>query len=255
MLTCFASMLTCSLHLMSYLLPQLHFPSLASTPLFTPTHLARATVLELGSGTGLLAIALAPFVGRWVCTDQAECLKLIGSNLNRNGFTVGSLVDQGSDPSGAVDPHHVASKTSSIPAAVTSKPSPRGSHVGVEELDWFSCLPPSPTSKPNPNAPSTPASPPLYDLIVSSDCIYNPHLVPPLRAAFAHFARPNHTVVLVVIELRAVDVIREFLELWIEEGDGRWQIRRLVGNEDDAEGSGWGAGGGRFAGWIGWRTR
>lgn len=80
-------------------------------------------------------------------------------------------------------------------------------------------------------------------------------LAAPLLSTFAHFAKPNHTIVLVVIELRQADVIQEFLELWLKEGEGRWEIRRLVGNDDDPVGSGWGAGEGRFAGWIGWRTR
>ena len=156
---------------MSYLLPQLHFPALVSTPLFSPTQLAEATVLELGSGTGLLAIALAPFVGRWVCTDQAECLKLIGSNLTRNGLTVGSKDED--DTSSAVDTSKPG-KTGNGSAA--SAPT-TGPQVGVEELDWFSFLPPSSASK-APIEPSKSAPvPPLYDLIVSSDCIYNPHLV------------------------------------------------------------------------------
>lgn len=231
---------------------------------------------------------------RWVCSDQEECLKLVAANLATNGLRVGEEEEVESDGrEQEVLEHHGhghghGGKDKRHAGDGAHKEERKGPRVGVEELDWFSFLPsPSSFNPPSPHPSSSPQPPPIYDLIVSSDCIYNPHLLrmssfpvqqsipdllvsffsdalpsrslfslshtpAPLIATFSHFTVPNHTVVLVMIELRSADVIREFLELWLEDGEGRWEIRRLVGEEGEG---GWGEGGGRFVGWVGWRTR
>jgi hypothetical protein len=80
--------------------------------------------------------------------------------------------------------------------------------------------------------------PPEVLLVV--DCIYHPALVRPLLETMAALAAPRHTVALVVVELRAEDVLREFLEGWIAVGWKVWSVA------DGLLGPRWGM-------WIAWR--
>lgn len=74
------------MYFLNFVLPQLYFPTtiFPTPPLFNPETLRECNVLELGSGTGLMAICLSRFVKRWVCSDQLDCLKLIVQNLGLN---------------------------------------------------------------------------------------------------------------------------------------------------------------------------
>lgn len=73
-------------------------------------------LLELGSGTGVLAVACALIGAHVVATEQAERLKLLRRNTERNG-------------GGGGPPWSVGS---------------RGGSIDVQELDWFSPGPPLP---------------------------------------------------------------------------------------------------------------
>ena len=92
-------------------------------------------------------------------------------------------------------------------------------------------------------------------LLVIADCVYNPSLLPALLATIDHFAVPGRTSVLVAVELRAADVVREFLQLWL--GLGSWEIWRVgsrcrdVDVERGCDDDGWL--GVDFAVWIGWK--
>jgi protein N-lysine methyltransferase METTL21D len=77
------------------------------------------------------------------------------------------------------------------------------------------------------------------DMLLVVDCIYHPTLVHPLLATMTALAVPRHTVALVVAELRAEDVLREFLEEWIGLGWRVWSIA------DDLLGARWGM-------WVAW---
>jgi len=66
------------------------------------------------------------------------------------------------------------------------------------------------------------ADPP--DMLLVVDCIYHPTLVRPLLATMTALAAPRHTLALVVAELRAEDVLREFLEGWIVLGWRVWSV-------------------------------
>jgi protein N-lysine methyltransferase METTL21D len=81
------------------------------------------------------------------------------------------------------------------------------------------------------------ADPP--DVLLVVDCIYHPTLVRPLLATMTALAVPRHTVALVVAELRAEDVLREFLEGWIGLGWRVWSIA------DGFLGARWGM-------WVAW---
>ena len=86
------------------------------------------------------------------------------------------------------------------------------------------------------------------DLVLAVDCIYNPSLISPLLSTISQLATPNHTLALVVSELRSEDVMREFLEGWLARELDGWKLYNVNG---DGEGCLLGA---RYAMWVGWRT-
>ena len=61
------------------------------------------------------------------------------------------------------------------------------------------------------------------DILLMVDCVYYPSLVSPLVDAMRYLTTPGKTTVVVVVELRAEDVVREFLEAWLQSDPG-WQI-------------------------------
>jgi hypothetical protein len=65
------------------------------------------------------------------------------------------------------------------------------------------------------------------DILLVVDCIYHPSLLPALVDTLHHLSIPDQTVVLVVIELRADDVTREFLQLWLAKPG--WEVWRIGG--------------------------
>jgi hypothetical protein len=95
-------------------------------------------------------------------------------------------------------------------------------------------LPPSPQAKEERDETTT------IDILLIVDCIYHPSLLPSLIETINYLTKPNQkTVVVVVSELRSEQVVREFLELWIDSGDAgdvggsgrvrnemRWKIYR-----------------------------
>ena len=61
------------------------------------------------------------------------------------------------------------------------------------------------------------------DILLIVDCVYHPNLVSPLVDTIRYLTTPEKTRVVVVVELRAEDVVREFLEAWLR-SDPMWQI-------------------------------
>lgn len=82
----------------------------------------------------------------------------------------------------------------------------------------------------------------LVDLILVVDCIYHPSLLPALVETIDYLTVSDRTAVLVVMELRASDVTREFLDLWITKSTG-WEIWRIDGVLERP-----------YVMWLGWRT-
>lgn len=178
--------------------------------------LERAHVLELGAGTGLLSIALSRIVRQYTVTDMEELIPLIRKNLKLNlpGWEESSSLR-------AHDRKHV-----------------EGHRVKAEALDWLAL------QKCPPNARRTAYAYDPIDLLLVVDCIYHPSLLPALVETIDYLATPELTAVLVVVELRAEDVIREFLELWLNaSGRGSWEIWHV---NEVMEGP--------YAAWIGWKT-
>ncbi|KAI0028400.1 hypothetical protein K488DRAFT_89782 [Vararia minispora EC-137] len=91
------------------------------------------------------------------------------------------------------------------------------------------------------------ADPP--DLLLAIDCLYHPALVGPLLDTLSVLCTPGHTAVLVLSELRADDVVRDFVASWLARVNERWTVVRIA---DDAPGAPE-ALGARYAMWVGWR--
>ncbi|KAJ7334102.1 hypothetical protein DFH08DRAFT_298499 [Mycena albidolilacea] len=173
-----------------------------------------ATVLELGfdylcnsgiplirisrSGTGLLSVALSPLVGRYTATDIGELVPLLRKNLSLN-FPGWPAV---STKQGILAPGH---------------------NVSVDELNWETLH----STPPHRRSQLFPPPPSPFDIVLVVDCIYHPSLLPPLLATIDHVSTPGTTAVLVIMELRAEDVTREFLEGWLTLGRGEWEIWRI----------------------------
>ncbi|RPD78532.1 hypothetical protein L226DRAFT_610430 [Lentinus tigrinus ALCF2SS1-7] len=187
----------------------------------SPETLSEVHVVELGAGTGLLSIVLSPFVRHYTVTDIPELVPLIRKNVGHNLATGVS----------ATSPQKAAGKHSSPPPLLTS------SNVTATALDWVQ-LHNAPASLRAKLAPDDPA-----DVVLVVDCIYHPSLLPALLTTIDHLTVPGRTAVIVVVELRAEDVIREFLQMWLDKAeDGRWEI--------------WSVGGlieGPYAVWVGWK--
>ncbi|KAJ6591612.1 putative methyltransferase-domain-containing protein [Mycena vulgaris] len=191
-----------SIDFAQFVLQQQHTKSPAS--LLDPEILQDARILELGSGTGLLSIALSPLVRQYTATDIKELLPLIRKNLSLNfpGW-----------------PHVPTKQGISAP----------GHNVSVEELNWQTLH-----STPHPRRAQLfpPPSPPV-DLVLIVDCIYHPALLPSLLTAMDYVSDPESTAVVVFMELRAEDVTREFLEGWLTLGGGEWEVWRVSKDGSD----------------------
>ncbi|CAE6488416.1 unnamed protein product [Rhizoctonia solani] len=113
-----------------------------------------ARVIELGSGIGFTALVLASLGYHVTATDaHPSVLALLAQNIQRN--------------------------VQNLPGSVQ-----------VRELDW--CVPPEqwdwsdPTSITSPRAYNDPVAPAPFDLIVTADTLYMPHLTPHLLRTLDH---------------------------------------------------------------------
>lgn len=177
------------------------------------------------AGTGLLGIALSPIVARYTLTDIDALIPLIQKNLAHN-CNLPSL-SRGT----------TARRRS---AHGTGGPEPKdGKHADVvaEALDWEQLLGASTALR------RSSFQYPAIDLLLVVDCIYHPSLLPALLSTIDHLTTPGVTAVLVVVELRAEDVIREFLAEWLSiESNGMWQVWSVPEVLD-----------GPYAVWVGWK--
>ncbi|KZT68238.1 hypothetical protein DAEQUDRAFT_671766 [Daedalea quercina L-15889] len=189
--------------------------------------LSRAHILELGAGTGLLGIALSPIVARYTLTDIDALVPLIQKNLAHNR----SLPSLFRSTTGTRRPAH---------GAISSALTHQESQVCVEALDWEVLHGASPALR-----RSSFRYPPI-DLLLVVDCIYHPSLLPALLSTIDHLTTPGMTAVLVVVELRAEDVVREFIAGWLALASDEisWQVWSISEVLD-----------GPYAVWLGWKAR
>ncbi|EIN09403.1 hypothetical protein PUNSTDRAFT_119912 [Punctularia strigosozonata HHB-11173 SS5] len=155
------------------------------TPLIDPDKLQDSHVLELGAGTGLLALAFGSLVRHYTVTDIESLMDLIRKNLMLNSTNI---------------PVH---------------------NISTESLDWLA-LQSTPLESRCRLFPAPEAGPP--DLVLVVDCIYHPSLLPALICTLEHLCSGGSPA-LIVAELRAEDVVREFLQLWLR--SGQWEIWSL----------------------------
>lgn len=93
-------------------------------------------------------------------------------------------------------------------------------NILAQDLDWITLQATPPTLR------AKAFSFEAIDLLFAVDCVYHPSLVSPLVDAIQYLTTPGKTTVVVVVELRMEEVIREFLEAWLR-SDPRWQIWSL----------------------------
>ncbi|KAM5543188.1 hypothetical protein V8D89_003062 [Ganoderma adspersum] len=199
------------------ILRQLHRRSPYS--FFIPEPFASSHVVELGAGTGLLGVVLSPFVRHYTVTDIEELVPLIRKNVARN-FSVPSASSR---------------KLKSPAPGSPQLPPPE---VVVTALDWVQLHNTSVSLRPR-LVPAEPA-----DIVLVVDCIYHPSLLPALLTTIDYLTIPDKTAVVVVVELRAEDVIREFLQGWLEKSSqGEWELWSVG---DLLEGP--------YAVWVGWKN-
>ena len=172
-----------------------------------------STIVELGCGiTGIVALATAPHVARYICTDQNYVLKALRQNIEDH---VGRPAARSKSP---VKPRpKVATKqTSKASAAESAKVSRPKSNVQVLGLDWETTVASS-----------------LLDqvegldedlaLVLACDCVYNSHLVQPFVQTCAELCRLRKpggqfpAVCLVAQQLRSEDVFCEWLNAFMQQ--------------------------------------
>jgi protein N-lysine methyltransferase METTL21D len=95
----------------------------------------------------------------------------------------------------------------------------KGSNMVAEELDW-QLLESTPISQRSKIFNFDPV-----DLLLIVDCIYHPSLLSSLVTTIDYLSIPGKTTVLIISELRAEDVMREFMEAWL--GKPGWEIWRI----------------------------
>ena len=128
----------------------------------------------------------APLVGHFTATDIGHLIPLMRKNLTMNfpGW-----------PANA-----------------------QGANVSAEELDWVAI------STANASQRKKIADFKPVDILLVVDCIYHPSLLPHLVETIDYLSVPERTAVFILVELRAEDVIRDFLTIWLNKS--MWRIWR-----------------------------
>ncbi|KIM44845.1 hypothetical protein M413DRAFT_9100 [Hebeloma cylindrosporum] len=178
--------------------------------LFDRQVLNTQNVVELGAGTGFLSIALSPLVRQYTATDIGPLIPLIQKNVKLN-----------------------------FPSWPHAAPGGKGKNVLVEELDWVTLESASLSTRAK--IYDTEAQP--VDLLLVVDCLYHPSLVSPFLTTVDYLTTPGRTAVIVFSELRAEDVMREFLTAWLSIPG--WEIWRIPHERLSK----------RYVVWLGWKTK
>ena len=138
----------------------------------TATH--ESTVLELGCGvSGILALACAPEVHRYIATDQEYVFKLLKQNLENNATQVPKTTA------------NAKTSTRTKAPVLRSEKSASASNIEILALDWETS---DLLSLPVILSPSTDRSFSI-DVIFACDCIYNEALVGPFVQACTDLCR------------------------------------------------------------------
>lgn len=169
-------------------------------------------------------------VKKWTYSDLVVNLDLVERNLRRNNAKF------------VPEPKEIRNKK------VINQASREGADLDdhdpkeeVIELDWLAESASFLSNSPKRN----PSLPPVYDIILTVDTLYNPSLSLPLAHTIISMANPE-TIVLIVVELREPEAIEIFLTEMISRG---WCAVRVGG-----EGSGRQDEGKAWIGWVCWMS-
>ena len=183
----------------------------------TATH--ESTVLELGCGvSGILALACAPKIHRYIATDQEYVFKLLKQNLENNA-TQAMQTTANAKPS----------TRRKAPVLRPEKVTPT-SNIDILALDWETS---DLLSLPVSLGPSTDKRCSI-DVILACDCIYNEALVEPFVQACADLCRlpgqssssslkTKPTVCVVAQQLRSHTVFEAWLTAFTR-AFGVWRV-------------------------------
>lgn len=164
-----------------------------------------ATALELGCGvSGIVSLALAPRIGRYVATDQDYALKLLRRNIMENASPTPSGKGKGS-------------KSGRNKETATKHPASSSTNIEVVPLDWetdsVSSLPALTKPKQVKGAENNAAN---LDILVACDCIYNDALIDPFVNTCAEIcglsSTLDPTVCIIAQQLRAAEVFESWLK-------------------------------------------
>lgn len=179
----------------------------STNTVFCRDRLSSSRVLELGGGTGLLALILSSLVRSYTCTDLPELVPLIKKNVVLNQHVVPNCDERlFVEALNWNDLHECPPFSRRRLFSHISQHGAKGGEGGGDETDVHP-----------------------FDLILAVDCVYNPSLLPPLLATIDHFTTPERTITVIVMELRDEDVVREFLSQWLALPG--WEVRR-IGNDE-----------------------
>ena len=153
-------------------------------------------MLELGCGvSGILALAVAPRVHRYIATDQEYVFKLLKQNLENN--------------TSQSRPKAKAKSRAKSRANAHSEDTQRTSNIDVLALDWeISDL------NSLPQALGIPSQDPSIDLLLACDCIYNEALIEPFVRTCAELCRSSSsgpTFCVIAQQLRSHEVFEAWL--------------------------------------------
>ena len=171
---------------------------------------SESLVLEIGCGvSGLVGLALAPWVGRYIATDQDYVLKILRRNIEENSTS----------PKPMRAHKHVGKSTLAGPS-----PAVAGTNIEAMLLDWEES---SVTSLPGVLGKNGLDN---FDAIVACDCIYNDALISPFVRTCSELCRLGNgvehgrpTVCLVAQQLRSPEVF----EAWILEFHKTFKVWRI----------------------------
>ncbi|MCJ1383995.1 hypothetical protein MMC17_007110 [Xylographa soralifera] len=148
-------------------------------------------VLELGCGiTGIVGLALAPHIGRYITTDQEYLLKALKQNISQN-----SISPKAAKP---------LKKSSKFTSKMNRQPS-GGLNIEVVALDWeLSSIS---------SLPDLLGGTSTIDVLIGCDCIYNEALIDPFVRTCTEICELRTrdgqwplTVCIVAQQLRSPDV-------------------------------------------------
>ena len=167
-------------------------------------------MLEVGCGvSGLVGLAMAPRVGRYIATDQDYVLKILRRNLEENG----------SSPKPPKGRKHGGKSTS-----VGASPAVVSTTMEAMLLDWEESLVTSLPGVLGENGLDN------FDAVVACDCIYNEALIGPFVRTCSELCRLGNgvehgrpTVCLVAQQLRSPEVF----EAWLLEFHKMFMVWRI----------------------------